>query len=86
VHFGDEVPQHRFRHFEVRNDAIFKRTHCNDVCRCATEHTLGFVTDSQHSVGAGLDGDDRWFAQNDPLILYVNKSVCRAQIDPDVAG
>src|SRR5437870_2252423 len=54
VCLGDEVAQHGFRDIEVRDDAIFERSHCDDVCQCAAEHAFGFVTDSQHSVGAGL--------------------------------
>ena len=85
VHLGNEMTQHRFRHFEVRDDAVFQWTHRHDVCRRATEHALGFVAHREDLVRAGLHRHDRWFAQNDPLILYVNESVGRAEIDSDVA-
>src|SRR6266513_1312190 len=86
VHFRDEMSQHRLCYFEIGNDAILEWTHRDNVCRRAAKHALGFVTYRQHSVRAGLHRHDRWLAQNNPLILYVNKGVRGAQIDPDVAG
>ena len=86
VHLGDEMPQHRLGHFEVRDHAIFQRAHRHDVAGRAAEHALGFVADGQHFVGARLHRDDRRFAQDDALIFDINQRVGRAEIDADVAG
>ena len=86
VHFGDEMPQHRLGHFEIRDDAIFQRPHCDDVRRRAPEHALGLVAHRQHFDGAGLNRHDRGLAQHDALIFDINERVRRPEIDPDIAG
>src|SRR5207249_11287262 len=86
VYFGNEMSQHRLRHFEVGNHAILQWAHRDDIRRRPAEHSPRLVTDRQHFVRAGLHCYDRWLAQYNPLIFYVNKGVRRADVEADVAG
>ncbi len=79
------MAQHRFGHLEVGNHAIFQGTHRHDVRRRAAKHALCFVAHREHFISARLHRHDRWLAQDDPLIFYVNKGVRRAEINPDIA-
>ena len=85
MHFRNEMAQHRFGHLEVRDHAVFHRTHRHDVRRGPAQHSFRVVTHRQHLVRAGLHRHDRWLAQDDALVLDVHKRVRRAKIDPDVA-
>ncbi len=62
----------------------FKRTDGYDVARSAAQHALGLITNSEHLFGALLHGYHRRFAQDDAVILDVNKGIGRAEIDTDV--
>ena len=86
MHLHNEMPEHRFGDFEIRDHAIFQRTHRDDVRGRAAEHPLRFVTDRQHFIRARLHCDHRRFAQHDALIFHVHERVGRAEIDTDVAG
>ena len=86
VHFRDEMAQHRLGHFEIGNDAVLQRPHRDDVAGRAPEHPFRFVADGQALWRAGLHRHHRGFAQDDALVLDVNKRVGRTEIDPDVAG
>src|SRR2546423_8797597 len=55
----DEIGQHLFGDFEVRDDTVFHRLDGDDVARRASEHLFCFAADS-HDFSAGLvDGHDR---------------------------
>src|SRR5437762_1917816 len=84
--FADEMPQHRLCNFEIGDYTILERANRDNIRRRAAEHPLGLVAYRQHSICAGLHGHHRRLTQNDSLIFDVNKSVRRAQIDPDIAG
>ena len=86
MHFRDEMPEHRFGDFEVRDDAIFQRPHRDDIRRRATEHPFRFVPDGENFVRACLHRHDRRFTQNYALVFDVNECVRRAEVDADVAG
>ncbi len=80
------MTQHRLGHFEVCDHAVFQRSHGHDVGRRPAEHPFRFIADREHFVGAGLDGDNRRFAQDNPLVFNVDQRVRRPEIDPDVVG
>ena len=86
VHLLNKVTQHRFGHFEVRDDAIFQGPHGDDVGRRASEHPLRFIADCEHFVGPGLDRHDRRFTKHDALVFDVDERVRRPEVDADVAG
>ncbi len=86
MHLGNEMTQHRFGHFKVRDHAIFQRPHRDNVRRRAPEHSLRLVADREHFVGAGLHGHHRRFAQDDALVFYVDQRVGGTEIDADVVG
>ena len=86
VHFGNEMPQHRFGHFKVGDDAVFQWTYRHDVSRRSAQHPLGFVADGEDLVGARLHGHHGRLAQHDPLIFDVNERIRRSEINPDIAG
>ena len=85
VRFADEVREHGLGDLEVGDDAVLERADGDDVARGAAEHALGLVPDGEDFVGAGLDGYNRRFAQDDALIADVDQRVGGAEIDPDVA-
>ena len=80
------MPEHRFGHFEVGDDAIFQRPHGDDVRRRAPEHALRFVAHREDFGGAGLHRDDRWLAQDDSLVFDVNERIRGPEVDSDIAG
>ena len=86
VHLGDEVPQHRFGDFEVRDDAIFQGPDRDNIGRRAPEHAFCLIADCKHFVCPRLDRHYRRFAQDDALVFDIDEGVSRAEIDADVAG
>ena len=80
----DEIGQHLFGDFEVRDDTVFHRLDGDDVARRASEHLFCFAADS-HDFSAGLvDGHDRGLVNDNTFAVREDQRVCRAQIDGEV--
>ncbi len=86
MHFRNEMAQHRFRHFKIRDYAIFQRANRNNIGRRAAEHAFGFIADSQHARGPRLHRDHGRLTQDNALIFDVDERIGRAEVDTDVAG
>ena len=80
----DEVAEHRFGHFEVRDDAVAQRPDRLDVARRLAEHQPRLFAHGERSVRAHVLGDHGRLAQHDAFALDVNEDVGGTQIDPDV--
>jgi hypothetical protein len=76
----DEGLEHRFGDLEIGDDAILQRADGDDVAGRATEHPLGFIAHREDAFGAGFDGDDGRFAENNAAIANVNEGVGGAEI------
>ena len=86
MHSLNEVLDHLFGDFEVRDDAIPHRADGGHVAGRFPQHLLGFVADGVHDLAPALidEGDDGRLIEDNASPLCVNKGVGRAQIDRQI--
>ena len=75
VDLADEVPEHRFSHFEVRDHPVFQRPDRDDIARRPAEHAFGVIAHGEHLVGPRPDCHHRRLAQNDAVVFDVDQCV-----------
>ena len=86
VHLADEVLDHFFGNFEIGDHTVRHRADGADVAGGLAEHHLGFLADGKHlRASANLGhGHNRRLVEHDALALYVDKCVCRTEVNADV--
>src|SRR2546428_9928530 len=81
----NEVAQHCFGDFKVRDDAILERPDSDDTARRAAEHSLRFSADREHLFAATLvsllHGNHGRFVANDSLVLDIDQGVGGPEIN-----
>jgi len=85
----DEITNHRFSNFKIRNHPILHGTNGDDVARRLAQHELGILADRQHPVGPPLilaDRHDRRFTKNNPLISHIDKRVGGTKVNRQIIG
>ena len=80
----DEVPDHLLGVIEVRNHAVAKGAHRDDVGRRTSQHAACFGADAEHLARAFTHSHDRRFIDDDAPSADVHKRVGGAEIDADV--
>ena len=71
----DQGFEHPFSDLEVGDNAVFHGTHSVDFARGFAQHGFGFMADSQHFVGDGVDSDDRGFGQDDAFASHKDEGI-----------
>jgi len=82
----DELAQHDFGDFEIRNHAVFERSNGDDLSRRAAQHGFGVFAHRHHLAGGLLDGHDGGFVQNDAAALDVHERVGRTEVNRNIVG
>ena len=86
MHLADEVLDHLFRDFDVRDHTVTQGAYRFDRVGRLAHHHLRIIAhglDAFYSVQR-LDSDNRRLVQNDALIGHVDESIRRAEIDRHV--
>ena len=78
--------KHFFRNLEIRDHTVLHRTNCHDIARGTAKHFFRIAPDGLDLVSHFVDRYDRWFADDDAPALRINKRICGAQIDRQIAG
>jgi hypothetical protein len=78
--------QHFFRHFEIRNHAVFHRANGDDVARRAPEHLFGVAPDGFDLICHFVDSDNRRFRDDDAAPFRINERVRRAEVNRQITG
>ena len=78
VRLLDEVIEHLFGDFEVRDDAVFHGLDGHDVAGCPAQHFLGFLAHGFHFASVLVDGHNGGLVDNDTLTGRVDQGVGRA--------
>jgi hypothetical protein len=86
VGLSDEVLEHLFGHFEVRDDAVAHRADSDDIARRAPEHLLCVLADRLHVVRDFIDRHDGGFTEHHAAPFRVDEGVCGAEIDCQIVG
>ena len=86
MHLLNEVTEHRFGDFEVRDHAVLHRPNGHDIPRRAPEHPLGLFANSQDIRRARLNRHNRRLSQYNASVPYINEGIGRPQVYPNVVG
>jgi hypothetical protein len=88
MHLADEVLDHFFRHFEIRDHAISQGANGRDIPRRAAKHQLRFLTHRQHLLAATLigNGDHARLIQNDAPALHIDQRIRGAEVNGHIGG
>src|SRR5581483_4660394 len=90
MNFLNEVAEHRFGDLEIRDHAVLQRPDRDDAARGAAEHAFGLRAHGQNFFAPALVSllhrDHRRLVADDALILDVDQSVGRAEINGKVVG
>ena len=86
MHFADEVLDHLFGDFDVGDHTIAQRADGFDRVGRLAHHHLRIIANGLDALDPvdRFDGNHRRFIQDDALILNVNESVGRTQVDRHV--
>ena len=86
MHLLNEVAQHLLGHVEIGDDAILERADRGDRPRRPPKHALGLDPHGVDFAGALVDGNDRWFREDDAATANVDERVRRPEIDCHLAS
>ena len=86
VRFLNEIGEHLFGDFEVRDDAIFHGLDGHHVAGSSAKHLFGFAADSDDFSSGFVDRYDRRLVDDDALAGRKDQRVCGTKIDGEVGG
>ena len=78
------MPKQPFGNIKIAYNAVTKRAYGNDLSGSPSEHTASLFTDSDDPAGTLFNGNDCRFAQDDALILHIDKHTRCTEIDTDI--
>ena len=86
---ADKVLEHGFGHREVSDNAIFQRTHGDDIAGRAPKHEFRFGTygrDRARTAGTAIlaDRDHRGLIEHDALATHIDQGVRGSEIDRQI--
>src|SRR5207253_5581325 len=80
----DEIGQHLFGDFEVRDDTVLHRLDGDNVARRASEHLFCLAADSYDFTARLVDGHYRGLVDDNAFAVREHQCVGSAQIDGEV--
>jgi len=80
----DKIFYHFFGAVDIGDDAVCKRTDCDDAARRFVEHAFRFGTHGSDALCPFFDGDDGRFVYDDALAAHVDQRIAGTEIDADV--
>ena len=88
MHLADEVLDHFFRHFEIRDHAIAQGPNGRDIPRRPPQHELRLFTHRQHLLTATHIGnsDHTRLIQNDAPALHIDQRIRGAEVNGHIGG
>src|SRR6185503_3813634 len=86
VGLANEVLQHLFGDFEVRNDSVFHGPNGNDVAGSTAQHIFRIASDSFDLIGYFINRNDGGFRHDDAASLCINECICRPEVNSKIAG
>ena len=82
--FFDKDLEHGSCNIEVCNNAVFKRSYCNDGTGSTADNFLCFLTNVTNGIGTGINSNNGRFAHDYAFSFGKDKGVCGTKVDTDI--